>query len=94
MSLFHHLESGAVMRKKWLWVAGTVFLGGALIAMVARPAPGRKECEDLKAEIGDKLDAKGVKNYSLRIVNAVDAGEGKVVGSCDGGTKNILYARE
>jgi hypothetical protein len=81
------------MRKQWLWVAGTVFLGGALIAMMSRPAPGVKVCEDLKSEIGTKLEAKGVRNYDLEIVDAADAGNGKVVGNCDGGRKKILYIR-
>ena len=54
----------------------------------------RKACEDLKMEIAAKLDAKGVKNYTLTIVAAGDVKEtDKVVGSCDGGTKRITYTR-
>jgi hypothetical protein len=56
----------------------------------------RKDCEELKKEIAAKLDAKGVKNYTLTIVAAgevKDADKDKVVGSCDGGTKRILYTR-
>lgn len=56
----------------------------------------RKDCEELKKEIADKLDAKGVKNYTLTIVAAgdvKDTDKDKVVGSCDGGTKKILYTR-
>jgi len=56
----------------------------------------RKDCEELKKEIADKLDAKGVKNYTLTIVAAgdvKDTDKEKVVGSCDGGTKKILYTR-
>jgi hypothetical protein len=56
----------------------------------------RKDCEELKMEIAAKLDAKGVKNYTLTIVAAGDVKEtekDKVVGSCDGGTKRILYTR-
>lgn len=52
-----------------------------------------KPCEDLKAEIGDKLKAKGVANYTLEIVAADDVKDQKVVGSCDGGNKRITYAR-
>jgi hypothetical protein len=53
-----------------------------------------KPCDELKAEIAKKLDAKGVTSYSLDIV-AKDAEEGsaKVVGTCEGGTKKILYTR-
>ena len=56
----------------------------------------RKDCEELKKEIAAKLDAKGVKNYTLTIVavgEVKDADKDKVVGSCDGGTKRILYTR-
>lgn len=54
----------------------------------------RKACEDLKTEIAAKLDAKGVKNYTLTIVAAGEVKDtDKVVGSCDGGTKRILYTR-
>jgi hypothetical protein len=54
----------------------------------------RKACEELKMEIAAKLDAKGVKNYTLTIVAAGEVKEtDKVVGSCDGNTKRILYTR-
>jgi Protein of unknown function (DUF1161) len=57
-------------------------------------AQQRKACEDLKTEIAAKLDAKGVKNYTLTIVAAAEVKESdKVVGSCDGGTKRIVYTR-
>ena len=82
------------MRKQWLISGGFVVLAGALIAMVARPTPGRKVCEDLKSEIGAKLEAKGVKKFTLKIVDNADVGGEKVVGSCDGGTKKIVYSRE
>jgi hypothetical protein len=55
----------------------------------------RKPCEDLKAEIAKKLDAKGVVNYTLTIVDKGKESEtpGKIVGSCDGGTKSIVYSK-
>jgi Protein of unknown function (DUF1161) len=53
----------------------------------------RKPCDDLKAEIAKKLDAKGVVGYSLDIVDKGKETEGKIVGSCDGGTKSIVYNR-
>lgn len=55
--------------------------------------PARKSCEDLKAEIGKKLEAKGVTSYSLDIVDKGKESDGKVVGSCDGGTKSLVYKR-
>ena len=56
-------------------------------------ATARKPCDDLKTEITKKLDAKGVVGYSLEVVDKGKETEGKVVGSCDGGTKSIVYNR-
>jgi hypothetical protein len=54
----------------------------------------RKDCEDLKKEIAAKLDAKGVKNYTLTITATGDVKEKEtVVGSCDAGSKKIVYTR-
>ena len=67
----------------------------ALFVMSASAfAQAPKPCEDLKAEIAKKLEAKGVKSYSLEIVAKDDKeGDAKVVGTCDGGTKKIVYSR-
>ena len=53
-----------------------------------------KPCEDLKTEIQARLDAKNVKNASLEIVAKDAAGTDKVVGSCEGGSKKIVYRRK
>lgn len=53
-----------------------------------------KPCEELKAEIAAKLDAKGVADYTLTITpNADVKPEDKVVGSCEGGAQKIVYVR-
>jgi hypothetical protein len=75
------------------------FLALALtVTVVAARAPAPadgKNCDELKKEIADKLDAKGVKDYTLEIVATADVKEGaKVVGSCEGGTKKIVYSRK
>jgi hypothetical protein len=54
--------------------------------------PG-KSCDDLKTEIAGKLDAKGVKGYTLDIVEKDKDAEGKVVGTCEGGAKKIVYSK-
>ena len=56
-------------------------------------AQGGKACEDLKTEIAGKLDAKGVKGYTLDIVAKDADADGKVVGTCEGGTKKIVYRK-
>lgn len=54
-----------------------------------------KPCEELKAEIAQKLEARNVKSYSLEIMAKEDKeGEAKVVGTCEGGTKKIVYQRK
>jgi hypothetical protein len=55
---------------------------------------GKKSCEDLKSEIAAKLDAKGVKNYTLDVVAADQVKDQQVVGTCEGGAKRIVYARK
>ena len=57
-------------------------------------ATGIKPCEELKAEIDAKLQARGVKNYTLEIILAHEVKDQKVVGSCEAGTKKITYLRK
>ena len=71
-----------------LATAAVLFLSGSAHAQAAKP------CEELKSEIAQKLDAKGVKSYTLEIVAKDKDAEGKIVGTCEGGTKKILYRRE
>lgn len=63
------------------------------LILAAAPAWAAKDCEELKSEIAAKLDAKGVQGYTLDIVLNDQVGEQKVVGSCDAGTKKIVYKR-
>lgn len=67
----------------------------AALMLAASPALARKDCEELKAEIDAKIKANGVPVYTLEIVpnEEVKDRDGKVVGSCDGGTKKIVYKR-
>jgi len=78
-----------------LLAATAVLLFVSVPARAQEPAPaqGPKACEDLKTEIAAKLDAKGVKGYTLDIVPKDKDAEGKVVGTCDGGTKKIIYTK-
>ncbi len=62
-------------------------------AQAQAPAQTAKPCEELKDEITKKLDAKGVKGYTLDIVAKDKDAEGKIVGTCDGGTKRLIYAK-
>ena len=53
----------------------------------------RKPCEELKAEIDAKIKKNGVEKFTLEIVDADAQAEGKVVGTCDGGAKKIVYKK-
>lgn len=63
------------------------------LALAATPALARKSCEELKTEIAQKIQGKGVKAFTLDVVGKDDKAEGKVVGTCDGGEKKIVYTR-
>lgn len=85
------------MNKVALLVAVLVLfpLIAAAVEPTPAPAPARKACEELKSEIATKLDAKGVKNYTLTAVKTDEVKpEDKVVGSCDAGTMKIVYVRK
>jgi hypothetical protein len=77
--------------KTWT-VATALLLVGTYCGAQTEPA-ARKSCDDLKAEITKKLEAKGVTSFSLDVVDKGKEGDAKVVGTCDGGTKSIVYSR-
>ncbi|VVN00845.1 hypothetical protein PS862_05437 [Pseudomonas fluorescens] len=72
--------------KKFILAVGLLSLASTAFAQ-------GKSCEELKAEIAARLDAKGVAGYSLEIVDKGTAADGKVVGTCEKGTKEIVYKR-
>jgi hypothetical protein len=53
----------------------------------------RKSCDELKAEIDAKIKKNGVDKFSLDVVDLDAQAEGKIVGTCDGNTKKIVYKR-
>ncbi len=53
-----------------------------------------KPCGELKDEIEVKIQSAGVASYTLEIVANEDVeDQNMVVGSCDGGTRKIIYQR-
>lgn len=68
------------------------------------PTLASASCEDLKAQIDAKLQGKGITSYSLEVVPvaaatspasgvAAASDSGKVVGTCESDTKQIIYKR-
>lgn len=72
-------------------------LSAALIAVVAsgvaaaNPTPGN--CDALREQIEAKIRTSGVASFTLAVVDADAPADGKVVGSCDRGSRKIVYAR-
>lgn len=63
-----------------------------LLSTAALAAP--KPCEELKAEIEAKIQSANVSAYTLEIVSNDDVhDQNLVVGSCDFGTKKIIYQK-
>ncbi|MBS0343298.1 MAG: DUF1161 domain-containing protein [Proteobacteria bacterium] len=50
-------------------------------------------CEDIRAQIDAKVRASGVNDFSLSILDADAPSTGRVVGSCQMGTRKIVYDR-
>lgn len=69
-------------------------LAAAALSLAGTQALAAKSCDELKTEIAARLDAKGVKGYTLEAVPADQAADKKVVGSCEGGNKKIVYAKK
>ena len=71
-----------------------LMLAAMLLLFSINSIAQKKTCEDLKTEIAAKLDAKGVKNYDLKIMGADEVKGETVVGTCDGGTKRVTYTKK
>jgi hypothetical protein len=65
---------------------------GCALATSALAAP--KPCEELKSEIEAKIQAQGVVSYTLEIVTNEEVHDQNMVeGSCENGTKKIIYQK-
>ena len=63
-------------------------------ALLAAPAFAKQDCEELRDRIAAKLEAKKVASYTLEIVDPKDVKGRRVVGTCELGTKKIVYTRD
>ena len=61
-------------------------------AMATSVLAAPKPCEELKTEIEAKIQANNVSSYTLEIVSNEEVrDENMVVGSCEFGSKKIIY---
>jgi hypothetical protein len=68
----------------------------AALAALALSSPAfaqKKSCDELKGEIEAKIKKNGVERFSLDVIDKDAQTDGKVVGTCDGGAKKIVYKR-
>ena len=62
--------------------------------LLASPAFAQvKACDELKSEIEAKIKNNGVTVFTLTVVDKDAAADGKVVGTCEGGSKKIVYKK-
>lgn len=64
-----------------------------VLALTSVSFAAHASCDDVKSGIDAKIKANNVSNYTLEVVSKDQAGDGKVVGQCDGGDKVIVYTR-
>jgi hypothetical protein len=69
-------------------IAAMLILTGLTSSAFAAPKP----CEELKDEIEAKIQAQNVSSYTLEVVTNEDVhDQNMVVGTCENGTKKIIY---
>ena len=76
------------MKSMIMMTALGVFLVSANASVSAKTT-----CEEVREKIENKIRAKGVKAFTLTIVPKDEKTELRVVGTCDGGAKKIIYKR-
>jgi hypothetical protein len=69
-----------------------LFAAALLLASTASHADNNN-CEAIRGQIDAKVRASGVTDFALAVVDANAQAEGKVVGSCDLGSKKIVYQK-
>ncbi|MEJ8812790.1 DUF1161 domain-containing protein [Variovorax ureilyticus] len=57
-------------------------------------ASAASNCDDIAAQIDAKIRSAGVTRFTLTTVTADAAARGKVVGTCERGTRKIVYEAE
>ncbi|WP_017902542.1 DUF1161 domain-containing protein [Pseudomonas asplenii] len=73
-----------------------IALGVFCCALTAQALAAPKDCQELKSEIEVKIQANAVPSYTLEIVSREEAEKhdvAMVVGTCENGTKAIIYQK-
>ncbi len=73
-----------------------IFLSAMFLLILASPAPSYAQassCEPLKLAIEEKIRLNGVTNFSVTVMDADAVSTGRVVGTCQLGTKKLVYVQ-
>ncbi|HSV59486.1 MAG TPA: DUF1161 domain-containing protein [Variovorax sp.] len=70
-----------------------LFAAALLLASSASQAADTNNCDAIRAQIDAKVRASGVSDFALSVVAADAQANGRVVGSCDLGSRKIVYDR-
>jgi len=73
-----------------------VGIAAAVLSAFALSSPAfaqKKSCDELKGEIEAKIKKNGVEKFTLDVIEKDAQSDGKVVGTCDGGAKKIVYKK-
>lgn len=70
-----------------------LLLAATLFSLAGTAFAAGKPCDELKAEIDAKLKDKGVAAYTLEVVDKGSVTDKTVVGSCEAGSKEVVYQR-
>lgn len=63
------------------------------VLAVAGAAHGAQSCDDLRTQIESKIAAAGVARFTVSVVDANAPASGQVVGSCELGSKKVVYEK-
>src|SRR6266540_462939 len=91
---FHSNDEGVSEMRTLVAIVALALAASPALAQTPTQTPTqRKDCGELKTEIETKIRNNGVKVFTLAVVGKDTAEDGKVVGTCDGGTNKIVYKR-
>lgn len=64
-----------------------------LVAAAPAAASAAVTCEGIRADVEAKIRAAGVTAFSVTIVDAAASAPGRIVGSCERGTRKLMYVQ-
>lgn len=70
------------------------WLVSAALAVAGAAAHGAQSCDALRTQIESKIAASGVARFTVTVVDANAPASGQVVGSCELGSRKVVYARD